>query len=81
MKDITISGKTLKKELFIILGCFVAAVLVNVYAIIHYDRPAVELLSQIGYTVFVAVVIYFLLWTVRLVALCIKLITKKLLSD
>lgn len=79
MKDITITGKTVKRELLIVLGCFVAGVLVNVYAILHYSRPAVELFTQIGYTIVVSVVIYILLLIVRLIAWLIKLAFKKLI--
>jgi hypothetical protein len=35
MKDITISGKRIRTELKWLLGCFVAAIIFNVYAIIR----------------------------------------------
>ena len=40
MKDLVITGRQVRRELWILLGCFVAGCLVNVYAIVHYGRPA-----------------------------------------
>jgi len=77
MKDIVISSKVVRRELFVALGCFIAAFCLNVYAIIHYSRPATELFSQIGYVVVCAVVIYLLLWLVRLIILLVRQIVKK----
>ena len=77
MKDIIITGKALKKEAFIALGCFFVAFCLNVFAIIHYSRPAVELVSQIGYVVVVAVALYAILWIIRLIILLIKWIVRK----
>ena len=81
MKDIVISGKTLKRELWVLLGCLVAAFGVNVFAVLHYSRPAVELVSQVGFTVCTALILYLLCWLVRIVALCVKLLIKKLVKD
>ena len=81
MKDIVISGKALKRELWVLLGCLVAAVGVNVFAVIHYSRPAVELVSQIGFTVCTALILYLLGWLVRIVVLCVKLLIQKLVKD
>lgn len=72
MKDLVITGKSLKREIWVILSCFVVACCVNLFAILKYDRPAVELVSQIGFVIAIAVVIYLLLWIVRLLALLIR---------
>ena len=75
MKDIVIRGRVLRRELFVLLGCMVVAVGVNVYAVLHFSRPAVELVTQMGFTVCTALAIYLVLWVVRLgvllaVAIC-----------
>lgn len=81
MKDIVISGKALKRELWVLLGCLVAAYGVNVYAVLHYSRPALELVNQIGFTVCTALILYLLCWLVRIVALLVKLLIQKLVKD
>ena len=78
MKDIIITGKALKRELFILLGCFVIAFGVNIYAVIHYSRPAVELVSQIGFVLVTAACLYVLLWMLRLIVLLIAYVVKKI---
>ncbi len=76
MKDIVITGRIVKRELYVLLACFIVGVLTNLGAIIFYHRPFTELFSQIGYVVVFSVILYFLLWIVRLVALLIKRIVK-----
>ena len=77
MKDIVITQKHIVRELYIILGCFVSACLVNVGAIIAYDRPWSELWSQIGFVLFIAAGVYALAAVVRiLVFLICKLIKR-----
>ena len=69
MKDIVIPGQVVRRELFILLGCLGAAVLVNLYAVLHFSRPAVELVTQVGFTVCTALAIYLALWVIRLLVL------------
>lgn len=77
MKDIIITQKDIVRELYIILACFILACLVNVGAIIAYDRPWSELWSQIGFVIFIAVAIYVLLTVIRIIiCLFCKLIKK-----
>jgi len=77
MKDIVIKEKHIIRELYIALASFVAACLVNVGAIIAFDRPWSELWSQIGYVVFIAAGIYVLLAVIRIiVALVLSLFRK-----
>jgi hypothetical protein len=61
MKDIVITEKMIRRELYVLLGCFMAACLVNVGAIIAYDRPWSELYSQIGFVFFITGGVYVLL--------------------
>ena len=77
MKDIVITAKMIRRELFVLLGCFVAAFLVNVGAIVAYDRPWVELISQIGFVFFITGGIYALLAVFRLLVWLVAKIFKK----
>lgn len=65
MKDIIITSKKLKRERNIYLLSFALAFIINVTAIMIYDRPWIEMGSQIGYVVVVSFFIYFLLWIPR----------------
>lgn len=67
MKDTVITARAKRLELGLILGCFVAACLINVYAIVRYHTHWSELFSQIGYVVCIAAVLYLLVCLVRLV--------------
>lgn len=78
MKDLVISGKRVKTELLIALGCFVCAMLINIICIIVYHSQWHEIFSQIGFTVLVAVILYVLLLLIRLlVILCKKIFAKR----
>lgn len=72
MKDIVIRKETVARELWILLGCFVATMLVNAGAIIAYHRPWYELFTQVGFVVSITVSLYLILWVVRLIVLIIK---------
>ena len=78
MKDIVIKGTSIKRELWVLLGCFIAAYGLNIYSILHWSRPATELYMTIGYVVVFAVGIYVALWIVRLVVLLLKTIILKI---
>lgn len=78
MKDITIKEKSIRRELWILLGCFVFAVCVNIFAIIKFSRPAKELVTMMGYVIIVAIITYIVLLVIRLVALLIVWIIRKL---
>ena len=67
----------IRREIYILLGCFVAAFLVNVGAIIAYDRPWVELVSQIGFVFFITGGIYVLLAVFRFLVWLVAKIFKK----
>ena len=69
MKDIVITRKALRRELFILLGCFIFAILLNIYAIIKYSRHDFELVSMIGYVIVVTLIAYLILVVIRLIIL------------
>lgn len=74
MKDIVISKRAIRRELYIFLASFFFGFLVNIYAIIIYDRPWIELLTQLGWVVFIAFLVYILLAIIRIIVyLIIKL--------
>ena len=67
----------IRRELFVLLGCFVVACLVNAGAIIAYDRPWSELYSQIGFVFFMTGGIYVFLAVFRLLVWLVAKIFKK----
>ena len=77
MKDIVITSKMMKRELCWFLASYVLAMLTNVGAIIAYDRPWVELVSQIGYVTFIAVGIYVILLVFRGLFVLLSMIFRK----
>ena len=76
MKDIIITPKHLIRELIVFIVCIVLACLLNVYAIITYHRPWMELISQIGFVIVVGIGIYVLVWVVRLIYYIIRYIIR-----
>jgi len=78
MKDYTLTAKRQKKELSILLYCFIVAFLLNIAAIIIYKTPWVEVVTQIGYVVVVGVILYGLLLLFRLIIASVKaLLTRR----
>ena len=73
MKDITIKGSTIRRELVILLVSLVVAEGINVYAIISMARPAKELFTMVGFVTVTGVAIYILLLLIRLL---VKLVIK-----
>ena len=65
MKDIVITSKSICRELYWVLASFILAMCTNIGAIIAYDRPWTELVSQIGYVMFITVGIYLILLVLR----------------
>ena len=78
MKDITIKEKSIRRELWILLGCFVFAVCVNIFVIIKFSRPAKELVTMIGYVCAVAIITYITLWLIRLIVRLVIWIIRKI---
>jgi len=78
MKDITISGKRIRTELKWLLGCFVAAIIFNVYAIIRYQTSWAEFFTSLHVLVLLSLVFYLLLLFFRgLISLIIRFSTRK----
>lgn len=58
MKDIVITTKRIKTELFTLLACFLIGFVANIGAIIFYKSAAIELITSIPYVLVFAFVIY-----------------------
>lgn len=65
MKDIIITANRQRNEIMIIVICFLCGVGVNIYSIITYGTPWIELFSQIGWTVIVSAFFYAITIVVR----------------
>jgi len=76
MKDFTVRGKFIERELKVLLGCAVFACLLNIYAIIKHDTSWAELVTTLHYVAFLAFVVYVLLWLPRLLVKLIQLLFK-----
>ena len=77
MKPIIIDSKFIKRELWILLGCFVAAVIFDLVGIIMFKRPAIELLTTIGYEVVITLGLYAFLALVRILVFLVSQLFKK----
>lgn len=67
MKDIVITSQIIKRERNIYLLCFLLAFAINIVAIVVYERPWIEVLSQLGYVFVISIFFYILLWIPRLI--------------
>ena len=72
MKDLVIKASTLRRECMWLLAALVCAELANCYAVWTYDRPWIELFSQVGFVCCTAAVLYLLAWIPRLVVRAVK---------
>ena len=77
MKDTIITAQAKKRELWILLACFVVANITNWVAIIRFSAPWYEVFTQIGYIVVTSLVIYALIAVLRIAFKVYKLITRK----
>ena len=77
MKDTIITAQAKKRELWILLACFVVANVTNWVAIIRFSAPWYEVFTQIGYVVVTTLVIYALIAILRIAFKVYKLITRK----
>lgn len=66
MKDITIPGKTIRRELLILLLSIGIAVVLNIYSIIAYGTEWKELITTFHIVLLLGLVIYLLMGLVRL---------------
>jgi len=58
MKEIVISVKRIKTELFSLLVCFLIGFVANIGAVIYYKTPASEIITSLPYVLVFMVVIY-----------------------
>jgi hypothetical protein len=68
MKDLVISGRRITRELWIYAGCMLAALGVNVYAIVVFDTRWMELFTTLHITLAVAAIFYAVLALLRIIA-------------
>ena len=66
MKDTVITAEAKRRELWILLGCFVVANVVNWVAIIKFAAPWYEVFTQIGYVTVTTTILYLLLAVLRI---------------
>ena len=67
MKDVVISGKRIRRELWVFAGCLVGAVGINLGAIVFYKTHGSELFTTGHITLAVALMIYILAALLRLI--------------
>lgn len=77
MKDITIKAKTIKRELFFILLSIILAFVMNIVGIALHGTQWKELLTQIHVVLILSLIIYILVWFVRLLVMLVRLPFKK----
>jgi hypothetical protein len=78
MKDITIKGVCIKRELWVFLGVFIFAFGLNIYSILHYKTSWTELYTHLHIVALMSIFIYCAIAVIRLVvALISKLFGKK----
>jgi hypothetical protein len=65
MKDIVITGRQILRELLIFSGCFVTALAVNVYSIVHFGTEWKELFTTLHITLAIALIFFGLLALLR----------------
>lgn len=67
MKDIVITSQMIRRERNIYLLCFLLSFAINIVAIVVYERPWIEVLSQLGYVFVISIFFYIILWIPRLI--------------
>lgn len=66
MKDTLISARAKKRELIIFAICIIAAILINVYAIVSYDTAWSELYTMAGMVAAIGIILYLVQGILRL---------------
>ncbi len=78
MEDITIKGKRIQREFIILMICVLVAFGINIYSIITYQTPWVELWTYLPTVILFGIMIYLLLGALRsLVYVIRKVFIKK----
>ena len=68
MKEIHIKGRTIKREIIILLVLFSVAFAFNIFSIANYNTSWNELYKELYVVIILTFVLYLLLWPVRLLA-------------
>ena len=77
MSEINIKASTIIRELLILLGIFVFAFLLNVYAITQYDGQWSELVTQLHVVLYLTLILFVLISVIRVIVWgIIKLVQK-----
>ncbi len=71
MKDITIKAKTIRREIFFILLSFALAFVMNIVGIAKHGTQWKELLTQIHIVLILSLIIYILMWFIRLLVMLV----------
>lgn len=66
MRPVTLSPTLIAREAGYLAACFFVALGANIFAVIHFHRPASELFSQLGFVVAITVALYVYILLVRL---------------
>lgn len=77
MTGLTITASDAIKELKIWAATLIAAIVINVYAIIYYDGSWSELYSQFHIVLIISMVLYFLLAIGRLAIIGVRMIFRQ----
>ncbi len=77
MKDTVISADVKRRELKILLACFLVANIANWVAIIKFHTPWYEIFTQVGYMVVSSLLIYGLVLLVRIAWYIVRRLLKK----
>ena len=72
MRDFTIHGKRVIREVITFLVCFVITFLLNILAIIIYKAHFVELFSSLHYVLVFSLALYFAWCIIRLLLVALK---------
>lgn len=67
MKDVVIKGLIIKRELWILLGSVILALLLNVYSIAKFNTEWSELYTTFHITLLFGLVIYLIIGIIRLI--------------
>lgn len=77
MKDIVISSKRMKKEVAILLACFIIAFVINIASIVIYKTSWLEIFTQIGYVIIITLTLYLVIAFIRLIIYLINRLTRR----
>lgn len=77
MKDTILTARNKKRELVILLVCFMIANLANLYAIIAYKTSFLEMITSIFYVIIFTVALYVFLGIMRIFFYLLKALLLK----